>query len=114
MIYKVTKRYGRGPETQAGTFKTIPEAKAFIKTAIEEDRKLKLAVTYSIYEGADLVEEIDSSKMEEPAHSEQSESQSSQSKGTGQRFSPSPLSTRPLPKGMPQPSWKDEEEENNK
>lgn len=114
MIYRVTKRYGRGAETTVGSFKSIPEAKAFIQNAIEDDINHKLQVVYSIYEGADLLEEIDSAKVTISSTNSQQEDTSSQSKGAGQRFSPSPLNTTPQPRGIPRSAWKDAEEDKDK
>lgn len=111
MMYRVTKRYARGPESNVGSFKTIPEARDFIQQALEEDLRLKLITTYSIYEGADLFEEIDASKIETSSDAKQPETpDSSQSQGAGRRFSPTPLPSRPAPKGMPHSPWKDDEE----
>src|SRR5581483_8561953 len=117
MIYKVTKRYSRGPESIVGTYKTQPEAEAIIQEKLAADAAMKISVTYSLYEGMDLIEEFDQAKLASESSEtddNQAASSSSQSAGTGQRFSPSPMSTRPLPKGMPPSAWVDNKDDKDK
>lgn len=115
MLYRVTKRYGRGPESTVGSFKTMLEAKAFIQNALANDVLHKVTTIYSIYEGADLLEEFDHNSLETKAEKEsQDSSQQSSGKGQGQRFSPSPLSMTPQPRGIPRSSWKEEKDDKDK
>lgn len=104
MIYKVTKRYQHGSETQVGTFKTFVAATEFIQDQLQNDADHKVIATYHLYEGMDLLEKFDQSKRVEKKNATQGQEAGSQQGGSGQRSGPSPLSTRPQPKGMPQ-SW---------
>jgi hypothetical protein len=109
-MYRVTRKFGRGPESQIGLFKTIPEAKKLIEEKLAEDAKLNLKAIYGLYEGMDLMEEFDQSHVvEKSAGSESSASQ----KSSGQRFTPSPFNTAPAPKGIPRSSWSSDDSDKN-
>lgn len=108
MIYRVTKKYGRGSETNVGQFKTLNESKTFIQKQLTDDALHKVSAIYTLYEGFDLIEEFDQSKMETTASSSENEESSSQQRGSSQTFSPTPFSTTPQPKGMPRSWVKDE------
>jgi hypothetical protein len=95
----------------------MSEAKLKVQEALADDAMHKVNAFYRIYEGMDIMEELDqshlvpTSQQNEDASSSESESGG---KGTGQRFSPSPLSMKPQPKGMPASSWKDEDDNKDK
>lgn len=112
MFYKVTKKYGQGPETPGESFKTLDEAVAFAQQSAESDAAMKIQTIYRIYEFDDLLREIDSTKIEIGGKQDQAE-QSSQGAGQTSGFRPTPLNTAPRPKGAIQP-WdkkdKDEDE----
>ena len=101
-MYRVTKRYARGPESLVANYKTQAEATQVIQEKLAEDALLKVNATYCIYEGADLVDEFDQSKL--VASTSAKEDTTSQSPGSGQRSSPTPFATAPRPSGMPS-SW---------
>ena len=114
MIYKVTKRYARGTESLIGTYKTINEAKQVIQANMADDVILKIIATYCLYEGMDLLEEFDQTKLNPVSQTTDLGKESGvQSMGTGQRFSPSPFNTSPQPKGLPRSSWKDDKSDDN-
>jgi hypothetical protein len=105
MLYKVAKQFARGAETSVADFNNMNEAKQYIYEKLAEDARMKLKVTYRIYEGMDLVEEFTESQLPQSASSSESSSGSS-SAGSGQRsgFQPTPFNTSPRPSGMP-PNW---------
>lgn len=111
-MYKVTKKFSySGPETFIGNYKTLNEAKKFIQDKLLEDSTFKVNSIYLLYEGMDLIEELDQSKLEITSKPNDEESQGSggAGKGSSQQFNPSPFSMTPRPKGMPQ-SWVKEED----
>lgn len=109
MIYRVTKKYGRGSETNVGQFKTLNESKTFIQKQLADDALHKISSIYTLYEGFDLIEEFDQSTLDNTASSED-EGSSGQQRGSSQTFSPTPFSTTPQPKGMPRSWVKDEDD----
>jgi hypothetical protein len=112
-MYKITKKFERGPEMQIGVYKTMTEAKKIIQQKLAEDVAQKVKAVYCLYEGMDLMEEFDISKLEAPEPSEEQESQGA-GQGAGQRFSPTPLNMTPQPKGLPRSWVKDEENKDGK
>jgi hypothetical protein len=100
-MYKVTKKYGRGPETQVGSYKTIQEAKTVIQEKLGEDSNLGIKAIYCLYEGIDLIEEWDQSKLIKSEEEAEGSSTGGQQRGSGQSFSPSPFNTSPMPRGLP-------------
>lgn len=108
MVYKVTKKYARGPENEVGKFKTLNEAEQCIQEKLAEDAAMRVEAIYCLYEGFDLVEAFDQSKLKDTSSTNEADTSSSQ-KSSGARFSPSPLNTAPRPPGMPPSSWKDED-----
>ncbi len=111
-MYKVMKKFAaRGPESQVGSFKTSKEAQQFIQEKLAEDANIKVNAIYALYEGFDLMEEFDQSKLVQKASSDEESQSGGGGKGSGQRFSPSPFNTAPQPKGMPQ-SWVKDDEDN--
>lgn len=113
-MYRVTKKFVRGPESPIGTYKTIDEAKKVIQEKLQEDATLKINTTYLLYEAFDeLIEQFDQSKLVASTGSQSQDSGSSQ-RGSSQSFSPSPFSTTPQPKGMPRSWVKDEDKKDDK
>lgn len=105
--FKITKEYSRGPEVPCANFTDFKDAKDFIELIkLPADAKLKVAVTYRIYQGAVLLEELDQSNA--------GDSQSSQGQGNSASFRPSPLATSPRPPGMPSSNWVDDESKDKK
>ncbi len=104
MLYKVAKQFARGPEVSVAQFNNMNEAKQFIFEKLAEDVRMKLKVTYRIYEGMDLVEEFTESQL--PKSVTDSGSSSGSGAGSGQRsgFQPTPFNNSPRPPGMP-PNW---------
>lgn len=108
-MYKVTKRFGSGAEIQVGLFNQEREAKTFIQQKLEDDHRLQmLNTTYSMYEGVDKIRDFaqndrDISSAEEEA--------SSQKKGSGQSFQPTPFQMGPRPAGIPRSGFKEDEEQ---
>lgn len=103
MLYDVRKKFGPGRETSLEKFHDMKTARQFIQEKLAEDRAHKINATYCIYEGFDLMEELDQSALIETTSSGSS-SGSSSSQGAGQSAAPTPFSMRPQPKGMPH-SW---------
>ena len=108
MMYKVTKRFGRGSEVDVGKkFNNETEAKNYITEKLLDDYNFKIIDTiYSLYEGLDKISEF-SQRDVKPSANEQSSS--SQQKGSGQSFSPTPFQIGPRPKGMPVSGFKEDE-----
>ena len=107
-------RYGRGPETLSGEFKTLDEAKIHFNKEIQKAVMMKSNAIYRIYDFDDVIDEKDTSKMDASQLPREPEaSGSSQGQGNASRFSPSPLSTSLKPKGATS-NWKDEKDEDKK
>ena len=110
MTYKVTKQYTRGMETTSGYYAHLKEAQTFVRDGITNDALMKVKVVYRIYDAFDLLEEHDSSKVEETHLQETS---SGSGKGNAASFRPTPLNTTPRPPGTP-PKWIIDAEEEDK
>jgi hypothetical protein len=106
LIYKIAKKYSKGPEQVVAKFNDIKEAKSYINQKLQEDMNLKVVTSYLLYDMGDLIETIDQSSVST------TDDASGQQAGSGQRFSPSPLQTNPRPGGMPPSSFKDEDDQN--
>lgn len=106
-MYRVTKQYGRGVETLCNTFKSLVETKSFVETSLATDLTMGVKAIYRIYEGVDLVEELN------PENTNLKTSQSSGSQGevSSSSFRPTPFNTAPHPSGTPQKWVKDDNEE---
>lgn len=116
-MYRVTKKFDkRGPETLIGNFPDEAKARQEINKRLTADIDMLIKGTiYCLYEGFDLIVEIDQSSLETgSASSQKSEETSGGGKGTGQSFRPSPLQTSPRPKGTPPTSWTRPEEDEDK
>lgn len=112
--FKVTKQYGRGPETSFDArFPNMQAAKAFVDEKILEDAALNVKAIYRIYDFDDVVGEFDASKMDvsQLAPKREESASGSQGKGSTASFRPTPLNTAPRPPGTPQKWMKDEEED---
>ncbi len=109
MLFRVTKRYTRGTDMLIAEFNDTNDAKMFIKAKLAEDARMKVKVTYCIFEGMDLLEEFSESDQQDSGSS-------SGSAGSGQRssFQPTPFNASPRPPGMPHNWLKDEEDEKKK
>jgi len=79
----------------------MAEAKKVIQEKLAEDAAHKVMATYCLYEGFDLIEEFDQSKLEVSAPSGDQAGTGSSSKSSSQSFRPTPFSTTPMPKGTP-------------
>lgn len=99
-LYQITKAYGRG--TGVAVAQTIEKNDAIllIKAKLAADSALKVQTTYRLLEMGEVLQEFNSG-------SDSQESSGTEQQGTGQRFSPSPLSNAPRPPGMPHSSFKD-------
>lgn len=105
MLYKVTKKYARGPESPVGNYKTLTEAKAAIQNKLAEDALHKVESIYRLYEAFDLIEEFDQSKLEKKEKTgdagtgdtgtSQGGVAGGSQKGSSQTFNPSPFSMTP-------------------
>lgn len=101
MLLKVTKQYSRGADIPVAHFADINDAKLFIQAKLADDARLKIKVTYKLFEGLDLLEEF--SETTEAGSSFASSTQ--RSGGT-----PSPFNIAPRPPGMP-PAWAKSDED---
>jgi hypothetical protein len=108
MLFKVTKQYGRGAETIAESFSDLAKARAFMQHEAKKDAQMKIQTLYRIYEFDEVVEELDTAKMDTTP--QQSEQNSDSSAGKGAGFRPTPLGTSPKPKGSVHQKPDDEEE----
>ena len=101
MLYRVTKIYARGNDIAVAEFNEQNDAKLFMQAKLSEDARLKVKVTYRLYEGMELMEEMS-----------EAESTTSQGQGAQQtaRFQPTPFNTAPRPTGMPQNWLKDQDD----
>lgn len=106
MSYKVTKQYGRGPESACAEFKELQDAQFFVDKKLPEEAALGSAVTYRIMDGIDIISEHDASKVRADAGA-----QSAGAKGSGASFNPTPFNTAPRPAGTGQKWLKDDEED---
>ncbi|MDR3478029.1 MAG: hypothetical protein P4M14_08385 [Gammaproteobacteria bacterium] len=106
LIYRVAKKYSKGPEQVVARFNDIKEAKIYINQQLQADIALKVVTSYLLYDMGDLIETLDQSSVSGVDDS------GGQQAGSGQRFSPSPLQTNPRPGGMPPSSFKDEDDHN--
>lgn len=113
MMYKVTKKFARGSETPVGSYKTLTEAKKVIQEKLAEDAAHKVVATYCLYEGFDLMEEFDQSKLADSTASREEEGGASSSKSSSQSFRPTPFSTTPAPKGMPRSFMQDDDKKDD-
>lgn len=95
MIYKIKKDYGRGEIDDNNQFKTLVDARQYVKEQMESDLQMRIKVVYNIYEFFELVETIDPSTLEMAPTQENSQNAT----GTGQNSSstPSPLNTNLRP-----------------
>ncbi|EKD54246.1 MAG: hypothetical protein ACD_60C00105G0004 [uncultured bacterium] len=103
MLYKITKQYARGTDIPVAEFNDMNDAKLFVSAKQEEDAKLRVKVTYRLFEGLDLLQEF--------TESAGSTSISSSGGGVQQKssFQPTPFNNAPRPAGMPHSWVKDDE-----
>lgn len=107
MIYSVTKKYEAGSEQPCKKFNTLEEARAYMQESAETDARMKIRVTYRIYEFDEVIDTVDSMMVKLTSSSSES---SSGSRGHGAGFKPTPLETSPRPKGTA-PHWFNDEDE---
>ncbi len=115
-IYKVTKQFGDGKEQFCKDFKTVAEAKAHATDSATENATMKIKAVYRVYEFDELVDTIDSSKIESKPAQDDSLSGSAGGKQSGSTFKPTPFAMAPRPSGTP-PKWvidPDEDDKNKK
>lgn len=107
MLYKVTKQYGRGAETIAESFNALSKAKEFMQNEAKKDAQMKIQSHYRIYEFDEVVDELDSAKLDAtPEYKKQEQQSGGAGKGAG--FRPTPLGTSPKPKGSTHQQQDDE------
>ncbi len=109
MLFKVTKQYGRGTETIAESFSALAKAREFMQHEAKKDVQMKIQTIYRIYEFDEVVDELDTSKMEAESAPKQPEQQGGGA-GKGAGFRPTPLGTAPKPKGSTHYQKDDEED----
>jgi hypothetical protein len=105
MLYRVTRQYTRGTDTPAAQFVDSNDARLFIQTKLAEDARLKVNVTYRIYEGSEMIEEFPPGSQEGSAGS----AGGGQQRGSTQSFQPTPFNAAPRPSGIPQNWVKDQD-----
>ncbi len=111
-MYTVKKVFGRS-ELFEKDVPSLEEAREHIQKQLLNDINMKIMASYRIYDGSDLEQELTQKDAVIPVSSSSgSDSSSSQGKGSRQVFSPTPLSTRPRPGGMPQ-NWKEVKDEDD-
>lgn len=103
-MYEVKKKFQRGTETSAGRFNTMSQAQQFIQQELEKDALMKIAASYGLYEGADLMKWYDQADLVAGDVDSGSGSGGGGQKGSSQTFNPSPFNATPAPKGTPR-SW---------
>lgn len=113
MPYKVTKQYGRGLETIAQRFKNIDEAKRFMLQSAESDAAMKVQCVYRLYDFDDVIDTLDSTKIDLSSKTTDSSDAGSQGKTSSATFRPSPLQTTPRPPGMPANNWSTDDKDKN-
>lgn len=110
MQYRVNSYFGRGNSHPCAQFKDLSDAGLFIEQKLKADNRLRLEVTYRIYEFDELVKEYPPIKdsFGETASKESAAS----GKGTGSSFTPTPFNMAPKPAGVPQKwnTFSDDEE----
>ncbi|OGT57622.1 MAG: hypothetical protein A3F14_04795 [Gammaproteobacteria bacterium RIFCSPHIGHO2_12_FULL_43_28] len=113
MLYKVTKQYLRGSETNCAEFSELKEAMNFVEAKVAEDASLNIKVIYRIHELGEVIKEYDSTKTKAQPVSDQS-AQDAAGMGAKSGFQPTPFNMAPRPGGTP-PKWlKDEEDDKEK
>src|SRR6476620_5288771 len=110
-MFVVTKRYGRS-ETRVGNFRTEQEAIADIMDKLTEDRTFKLAATYGLYEGADMLKEYTQDDIPVTTNEQDISDSSGSKKGSSKSFAPTPFNT--TPHLGPRSYIKDDEEDDQK
>ena|SRR3990167_4402586 len=100
MRYQVTEQYSGGSDIPCAAFSRVNDARSFIETKIEADKRLKVKVTYRIFEGHQQLEEMN---QETQAGTQTSTSQGAQTSSTTSALSP--FATSPKPTGMPTSRW---------
>src|ERR1700688_4428721 len=111
MNYKITKQYLNGSETTLDTTcKTLDQARTYADQEAEKQAKLNVKITFRIYDDLDVQQYVINSKdidVQAGFAKESSDSSSGQSHSSS--FRPTPLASRPSPKGtMPDYSPDDE------
>lgn len=110
MIYRVTKKYARGPESPVGTYKNLNDARKVIQDKLADDAAHRVIASYCLYEGFDLIEELDQSALKVTERDQGQGESSGQGKSSTQSFRPTPFSTTPMPKGTPRSFIVDEDD----
>lgn len=110
MLFKVTKQYGRGAEIIAGSFSALSKAHEFMQHEAKKDAHMKIQALYRIYEFDEVIDELDSMKLDATPHHKQQEQQGGAGAGKSSGFRPTPLSVAPKPKGSVHHSKEDDEE----
>lgn len=112
MLFKVTKQYGRGAEIIANSFQEQAKARKFMLDEAAKDAHMKIQATYRLYEFDEVIEEVDTSKLDAVPHHKQAEATGGAGAGQQSGFRPTPLATAPKPKGSLH--QKSDEEEDGK
>lgn len=114
MQYQVTKQYERGGETPCGDFKTLGDARNFIRESMMQDAGMRIRITYRIFESFEMIEEYDPTRGQIPGGAEDAQSQSASGQGKGAGFRPTPLNSAPRPAGIPHNWVKDDDDDEDK
>ena len=107
IMYKVTAKYQKGPESALEDFESLPAAQAFIQSKLREDINLKVNVTYQIYDLGEMIATYDQSHA-------MPESDSGNGQTSTQRFSPNPLQTNLRPNLPPSSYINDDDKHDEK
>lgn len=112
MLFKVTKQYGRGTETIAESFSVLAKAREYMQREANKDALMKTYPVYRLYEFDEVIDEIDTAKLDTTPHHQQQQAQQASGSGAGQSsgFRPTPLGMAAKPKGSIQQSKLDDED----
>jgi hypothetical protein len=127
MNYKVTKQFGRSPQTDCGNFNNLEHAQIYVVEKLGED--VRMNITTTTYRVLDVIDEVvaeyNAKNYEEIAATvakDQAdiaelvgkEEPSSQGQGSGASFRPTPFNTTAKPKGAQQNWMKEDDEDKDK
>lgn len=110
-MFYVTKKFGRN-ETRLKDFSNEKDARAFIFEKLKEDRQFKIAASYCLYEGMDMLQEFTVADIPEEVSETKEEAEGGQKKGSAQSFRPTPFGTTPTV--GPKSFIRDDEDKDNK
>lgn len=111
MLFKVTKQYGRGTEIIANSFSDLVKARDFMHAEAKKDAHMKIQATYRLYEFDEVMETVDTAKLDSTPHHKQAEQADAAGAGRQSGFRPTPLGVSPKPKGSVHHQKDDKEDE---